>query len=68
MSTELQQRVRTVKTAKATTRFGDCVKTYGTEEHALRALDCMSQKEAIQMLALGQTVSIFKRDGRVVVE
>lgn len=65
---ELHQTIEAVKTAKATKKFGDNVAIYGTEEHALRALDCLSRKEAIAMLAVVQSVSIFKQDGKVVVQ
>jgi uncharacterized ubiquitin-like protein YukD len=65
---ELQQTIETVKTAKATNLFLADVKTYGSQSQALRALDCQTRDEAITMLAAVQKVSVFKRDGRVVVQ
>ena len=68
MNNEIQQAVAEVKTAKAAKMFWADVKTYGGEGAALRALYCQNRIEAITMLAAVQTVSIFKRDGRVVVQ
>ncbi len=68
MSTQIQQAVSEVKLAKAERMFWDNVEIYGSERHALRALDCINREEAIRMLAVVQKVSIFKINGRVVVQ
>ena len=57
-----------VKRAKATALFWNDVKAYGNEAHALRALDCKTRKEAIEMLSAVQTVSVFKREGRIIIQ
>lgn len=59
--------VQEVKIAKATAMFWENVKVYGNEGNALRALDCISRDEAIQMLAVVQPVSVFKRDGKIII-
>ncbi len=60
--------IMTVKHAKATKLFWKDVETYGSETHALRALDCKTRDEAIDMLAEVQTVKIFKQGGKVVLQ
>lgn len=65
---DLETRIAEVKTAKATENYWHAVGRYGTESHALRALDCRNRDEAIKMLAVVQTVSIFKREGKVVIQ
>jgi hypothetical protein len=64
MKTQIEQ----VKRAKATSLYWNDVKDYGSEAHALRALDCTTRQEAIDMLTAVQTVSVFKREGRIVIQ
>mgnify|MGYP003333606416 CR=1 FL=1 len=65
---ELNQAIETAKTAKATALFWDDVKVYGSKAAALRALDCLNIEEAIEMLKNAVKYSVFKRDGKVVVQ
>lgn len=62
-----QAKIESVKRAKAHKLYWDDVKRYGSEGHALRALDCRERDEAIAMLAAVQRVSVFKYDGEIVV-
>lgn len=74
MKHELQQTIETVKTAKATNRLHELAKTYGSIEQACSALDCRSGsvadriEEAVLTIRLGIKVSVFKREGKVVVQ
>lgn len=68
MTDEIKQAVESVKRAKATNLFLHDVKAYGSIGNALRALDCRNMEEAVNMLMLVQKVSIFKRDGKVIVQ
>lgn len=65
---EIEETIRAVKIGKATALFWDNVKGYGGKEAALRALDCYTVEEAVRMLAVVQEVSIFKINGKVVVQ
>ena len=67
-TSHMELAVETVKYAKASKLFWQDVETYGSESHALRALDCKNRDEAIAMLATVQTVKIFKQDGRVILQ
>lgn len=58
--------IETVKFSKAKNLFQKDVETYGSQAAALRALDCKTVDEALSMLAEVQTVSIFKKDGKVI--
>lgn len=64
----MNEQINEVRTAKASKLFWDDVKVYGSEGAALRALDCRDCNEAIAMLSAVQTVSVFKRDGRIVLQ
>lgn len=68
MTNAIETMVSEVKTAKATALYWHDVSAYGGERQALRALDCISRDEAIKMLSAVQSVSIFKRDGKLVVQ
>ncbi len=68
INNELKQAVKAVQMAKADKAFWGDVKTYGGTSPALRALDSISIEEAVEMLAVVQPFSIFKRDGKVVVQ
>jgi len=65
MKVELEARIKEVKLEKATKMYDRSVVLYGSEESALRSLDCENRHEAIRMLAVVQTYSIFKVDGVV---
>lgn len=65
---DIESAVESVKRAKATALFWQDVKTYGREADALRALDCKTREEAITMLSVVQKVSVFKRDGRIIIQ
>jgi hypothetical protein len=71
---ELETAIETVKTAKATNCFHELVKEYGTLANCLNALDCRhgttSERiaEAIATIKIGVKYSIFKRDGKVVIQ
>ncbi|MES2367038.1 MAG: hypothetical protein V4563_14275 [Pseudomonadota bacterium] len=60
--------IRAVKLAKAETLYWEDVKAYGGEGNALRALDCKDRQEAIEMLSAVQSVSIFRRDGKIIIQ
>lgn len=60
--------VESVKIAKAEKMYWADVSTYGTEAHALRALDCQNREEAIKMLSVVQPIVVFKREGKVIVQ
>lgn len=64
----MNEQINEVKQAKAAKLFWNDVKVYGSEGAALRALDCRNRNEAIAMLSAGQTVSVFKREGRIVLQ
>lgn len=65
MSAALEARIAEVKLEKAARMFENDVKVYGSEANALKALDCHTRHEAIQMLAVVQKYRIFKVDGVV---
>ena len=48
--------------------FWDDVKVYGSKGQALRALDCYTVEEAIEMLKEAISLSVFKINGEVVVQ
>ena len=64
---EISQAISDVKTAKATALFWADVKTYGSQQRALRALDCQTREEAVKMLSVVQTVHVLKCMGQVIV-
>ena len=68
MSTEIKLAIQAVKLAKATRVYWLGVKAYGGEWQALRAYDSLNRDEAIKMLSVVQKVSVFKREGRVVIQ
>ncbi len=65
---EIEETIQAVKIGKATALFWDNVKRCGSKQAALRALDCVTVEEAVRMLAVVQEVSIFKINGKVVVQ
>lgn len=65
MSPALELLIAVVKREKATKMFDRGVPVYGSVEAHLRSLDCETREEAIDMLAVVQTYSIFKVDGVV---
>jgi len=64
----MKDQIEAVKRAKATNLFAQDIKTYGSKTAALRALDCQSTEEAIQMLSAVQTVSVFKYEGKIIIQ
>lgn len=60
--------IKQVKLAKAEKSFDEGVAVYGSVEARLRSLDCKTREEAIKMLAVVQTVRVYKVNGHVVVE
>lgn len=68
MNADTQAKIRFAKLTKATALYWSSVKTYGSESHALRALDCRSRAEAVAMLAEVQPVSVFKCAGEIIVQ
>lgn len=60
--------IKQVKQVKAEKAFDDGVMVYGSTQSCLRALDCTSREEAVRMLTHVQSVKIYKRNGKVVVE
>lgn len=65
---EIQSLIESVKSAKAELLYWQDVQAYGGEGAALRALDCASREEAIHMLAAVQKVTVFKYEGKLVVQ
>lgn len=74
MKNDLQQMIEQVKTAKATNWLHEIAKERGTMVAALDSLDCRfgttaeRMAEAVKQLSAVVKVSIFKRDGKVVVQ
>lgn len=65
---EIDAGKRSVRRAKATAAYWRDVKVYGSEREALKALDCNSRDEAIDMLTAVQRVSVFKCNGKVIIQ
>lgn len=64
----IADKIDAVTYAAAHRKFWDSVKSYGGKREALRAYDCQTIEEAIQMLSRVIPFSIYKMNGEVIVE
>lgn len=60
--------IQAVKVAKAINKLPEVIRIYGSLSQAIRAFDCIDRDELIKTLAMSQTVSVFKCDGRIIIQ